>query len=154
MATLLPFWAFCSSNELGTAGLLPQLLQQHLSLLEIGGVKPLGEPRIHRGQQVVGGLALVLGLPQASQAGGSTELPRFGVLLTGDVDGFAKTGFRFGLGAGVFRRIWTCVRRGWDGSETGRRLLQRQLPLEAVEFSFGRELGRVEARARSYSPDG
>src|SRR4029453_11420541 len=80
---------------------------------------------------------LVLTLPQASQADCSTELPRFGVLLTGDVEGFAKAGFRFGLGAGGCRLVLPWLRLALDVSETGRRLLQPQLPLEAVEFGFG-----------------
>ena len=42
---------------------LRQRLQQHLGFLEVSGVKPLGEPLVHRRQQLGGRLALVLGLP-------------------------------------------------------------------------------------------
>ncbi len=45
-------------------------LQQPLGLLQIRRVKSLGKPPIHRSQQVVGILVLVLGLPHAGQAGG------------------------------------------------------------------------------------
>ena len=44
---------------------LCQRLQQGLGLLEVGGVKPLGEPAIDRREQLVGLGALALGLPQA-----------------------------------------------------------------------------------------
>lgn len=40
-----------------------QRCQQRLGFLEIGGVKPLGEPAVHWGQQGVGGSALALVLP-------------------------------------------------------------------------------------------
>src|SRR5262245_31466354 len=53
-----------------------ELVQQCLRLLEIRCVKALGEPVVHRGEQVVGLLALALVLPQARQAGGSAEFPR------------------------------------------------------------------------------
>ena len=49
---------------------LCQVLQKRLRLLQIRRVKPLGEPLVHRCEQVVGVLALILGLPQARQAGG------------------------------------------------------------------------------------
>jgi hypothetical protein len=80
---------------------------------------------------------LVLTLPQASQAECRTALPRFGVLVTGDVEGFAKAGVRFGWGAGGVRLVLPCLRLALDVSEPGRRLLQPQLPLEAVEFGCG-----------------
>jgi hypothetical protein len=59
-----------------TRGVVPfalscQCFEQRLGLLEVGGVKALGEPVIHRGQEVMGFLAFVLLLPEASEAGGS-----------------------------------------------------------------------------------
>ncbi len=43
-----------------------KLVEERLRLLQIRRVKPLGEPVVHRSQQVVGVLALVLGLPQTT----------------------------------------------------------------------------------------
>jgi len=70
-------------------GLLCHLLQQCLRLLQIRRVEPLGEPAGDRGQQVVGLLALVLGLPQARQAGSGTEFLGFGLLSCEQVHGRA-----------------------------------------------------------------
>ncbi len=64
-----------------------ELLQQGFGVLQVCRVKPLGKPAIHRGEQVVGVLALVLGLPQAGKAGGGTQFPGFGLLGTGHVEG-------------------------------------------------------------------
>ena len=72
-----------------------QLLQQRLGILEISGIKPLGKPVVHRCQQIVGVLTLVLALPQAGQAGGSAEFPGFGVLVLGDCEGLVEAGFGF-----------------------------------------------------------
>jgi hypothetical protein len=41
-----------------------QLLQQCLGVLEVGGVKALGELAIDQGQQLAGFITLVLALPQ------------------------------------------------------------------------------------------
>ncbi len=43
---------------------------ERLGVLEVGGVKALGEPAVNRGEQLAGGGALALALPQARQAGG------------------------------------------------------------------------------------
>ncbi len=51
-----------------------QLVQQPFRLLQIRRVKSLGEPLVHWRQQLVGVLVLVLGLPQAGQAGGGVAL--------------------------------------------------------------------------------
>ncbi len=77
--------------------LLRQLCQQPLRLLQIRRVKPLGEPAIYGCQKVVGFLALVLGLPQAGQAGGGAQFPGFGLLVTGDVDGLLEASFDFSV---------------------------------------------------------
>jgi hypothetical protein len=73
-----------------------QRLQQRLGLLQIGGIEPLGEPAIDRGQQLVGLSPLALVLPQAAQAGGGPQLPRFGLLAAGNGQGLLETGFRSG----------------------------------------------------------
>ncbi len=70
-----------------------KLLQQRLRLDQIRRVKPLSKPSIHRGEQVGGVLALILGLPQASQAGGGAEFPGFGLLASGDGEGLLEADF-------------------------------------------------------------
>jgi hypothetical protein len=50
--------------------LCPQVLQQRFGLLEVGRVKPFGEPIIDRGEQLPRFSALTLLLPQATQAHG------------------------------------------------------------------------------------
>jgi hypothetical protein len=62
--------------------LCPELIEQRLGFLEISGVKALGEPVIHRGEEVIGFLAFALLLPEASEAGGSAEFLGFGLLET------------------------------------------------------------------------
>jgi hypothetical protein len=71
-----------------------QLLQQGLRLLQISGVKGLGEPVVDLGEQLAGFIAFALALPQASQAHGGSQLQGFGLLAAGHVEGLAKTGFR------------------------------------------------------------
>ena len=56
-----------------TTVLSRQLLQQCLRVLEVSGVKPLGEPAVDWRQEVIGFLAFALLLPEPSEAGGSTE---------------------------------------------------------------------------------
>jgi hypothetical protein len=73
-----------------------ECLQQRLGILKVGRVKPLGKPAIHRRQQVVSLLVFALGLPQAGQAGGSTQFQRFGLLLAGDVESLLETGLGLG----------------------------------------------------------
>src|SRR4030095_2561969 len=50
-----------------------QIFQQRPGLLEVGGVKPLGEPAVDRGEQVIGCSALALALPEAAQTRGGAE---------------------------------------------------------------------------------
>ena len=73
-----------------------EFVQQGFGILQVRRVKPLRKPTVHRSQQLVSVLALVLGLPQAGQAGGGTEFPGFGVLGAGDVEGLVETGFCLG----------------------------------------------------------
>ena len=49
---------------------LRQRLQQHLGLLEVGGVKAFGEPAIDRGKQRPRFVSLPLLVPQASETSG------------------------------------------------------------------------------------
>ena len=51
-----------------------QLLQEYLGLLEVGGVKALGEPAVDRRQQRGGLRALPLLRPEATEAHGGAEL--------------------------------------------------------------------------------
>src|SRR5262245_66320909 len=62
---------------------LRELLQQRLRLLEVSGVKALGEPAVDRREQLVGFSMLALLLPQAGQAHGRPQLQRFRLLATG-----------------------------------------------------------------------
>ncbi len=64
--------------------------------------KSLGEPLVHRGEQVVGVLALVLVLPEASQAGGGAEFQGFGLLGAGYGEGLVE--------ASLLMHVWM-VRR-------------------------------------------
>src|SRR5215510_3274903 len=71
----------------------PQLVQQGLGLAEVGGVRPLGEPAIHLGQQLAGFLALALLLPQPAQTQGGPQLERLGLLAAGHGEGLVETFF-------------------------------------------------------------
>jgi hypothetical protein len=73
------------------ARIIPQVLQQRLRLLEIGRVKALGEPAVDRCQQIVCCLPFSLLLPQPTQTRGSTQLPRLGLLATGNGQGLLET---------------------------------------------------------------
>jgi hypothetical protein len=63
------------------AFLPPSLVEQRPGFLQVSRVKTLGEPAVHRRQQVVGLPALILGLPQARQAGGGAEFQGLGERL-------------------------------------------------------------------------
>jgi hypothetical protein len=65
----------------------------------------------------MGFLAFALLLPKTSQAGGSTELPEFGLPALGNAEDMMETGFSL--------------------SEVARNLLQQEGAFEAVEFGFG-----------------
>ena len=72
-----------------------QFLQQCLGLLEVGGVKALGEPAIDRGKQRFDMLALLL--PQAAEAGGGAQFERLRMLATRHVEGLVEAGLRLGV---------------------------------------------------------
>ena len=69
------------------SNLSSQFLQKQFGFLEISRVKPFSEPAIHRRQQLVSILILVLALPQTSQAGGGAEFPGLGLLTAGYGEG-------------------------------------------------------------------
>ena len=70
------------------------LSQQRLRLLQVSGVKALGEPAVDRCQQRTGFGALALLLPQPAQAHGGPQLQRFGLLAAGHGEGLLEAGFR------------------------------------------------------------
>src|SRR5499427_8006824 len=114
-----------------TPVLSPQLLQQCLRLLEVGRVKPLGEPAVDRCQQLVGFCALALLLPQASQAHSSAQFQGFGLLAAGDVEGLTKT-------PPGFRHLW--LRALCRGSYAS---LEQQLAFEPIELRLVAPLPRA-----------
>src|SRR5262249_61482971 len=66
---------------------------QRLRPLKVGGVKPFREPAIDRREELVRLCPLALLLPEAVQAHGGTQLPRFGLLAAGDGEGLPEGGF-------------------------------------------------------------
>ena len=78
---------------------LRQLIKQRFGVLQVSGVKPLGEPAVDRYQQLVGFCALALPLPQARQAGSGAEFPRPGLLLAGYRQGLLEAGSASGDGS-------------------------------------------------------
>src|SRR5262245_50426126 len=87
--------ATCHKRE-RTALSSRERLQQRLRLLEVGGVKALGEPAIDCRQQFVRLGALALLLPQAAQAHGGAQLPGLGLLAAGNGQGLVETDFGLG----------------------------------------------------------
>ena len=79
-----------------TLRLPSQFLQQRLGVLQIGGVKTLGEPAIDRREQLARCSALAVLLPQATQARGGAQLPGFGLLAAGNGEGLLEAGFGLG----------------------------------------------------------
>ena len=57
---------------MSTGGALRQRVQQGLRVLQVSRVKALGEPGIHRGEQITGFLAFALLLPESSETGGDS----------------------------------------------------------------------------------
>src|SRR5262249_52927595 len=79
--------AWVGSTGVSTGVALRQRVQKCPGLLQVRGVKALGEPPVDRGQQVVRFLALALALPQARQAHGSPQFQRFRLLAASDTHG-------------------------------------------------------------------
>src|SRR5262249_24165471 len=63
----------------------PQIFQQRLGLLEVSGVKALGEPAVDGCERLVGCGSLALLLPQPTQAHPRPQLQRLRLLAAGDV---------------------------------------------------------------------
>jgi hypothetical protein len=78
-----------------------QLVEQHLGVLEIGGVEALGEPAIDGGEQLVSLAAFTLVGPQAGEAGRRAQLERLGALSLRDLP--CQMEARLGVGATVRR---------------------------------------------------
>src|SRR5215510_13272212 len=93
--TSSPYGAPGMAGTRGVLRLSPQLFQQGLGLLQVGGVKALREPAVDRGQELARVKALALLLPEASEAHGGPQLQRLRPLAAGDGEGLTKTGFRF-----------------------------------------------------------
>src|SRR6266581_1574973 len=70
-----------------------QRIEPCLGLLQVGSIKPLSEPRVHRGEKVVGFVSLPLPLPQCGEAGGGTEFPRLCLLILSYRYSLGKTSF-------------------------------------------------------------
>src|SRR6185436_10698842 len=90
-APLRRWWAHGGSGGWGRLVLAPEFLQQRFRLLQVGGVKALGEPAVDRRQQRAGFSVLVLLLPEARQARGCAQLQRPRFLVAGNVEGLLKT---------------------------------------------------------------
>jgi hypothetical protein len=69
---------------------LRQLVEQRLGLLQVGGVKALGEPTEDRCQDEPGFHRLALPLPQPTQAHHRPQLRRFRLLAAGNGEGERK----------------------------------------------------------------
>ena len=67
--------ALLGRKGVSTGVALRQRVQQCLCLLQVSGVKPLGEPVVDRCQQVVGFLLLALLLPQAGSGSSRPVAP-------------------------------------------------------------------------------
>ena len=67
-----------------------QLLQQRLGLLEVGGVKALGEPAIDRRQPLADPLMLTLVPPESIRAD-RLAIPAIALTVTGRAQGCAET---------------------------------------------------------------
>jgi hypothetical protein len=65
-----------------------QVVQQHFGLLQVGGVKALGEPAVDRRQQLAGFGKFALTLPQPSQTCRRPQFPGLRPLAAGIGEGF------------------------------------------------------------------
>src|SRR6516165_1665504 len=90
------------SKGVSTGVALRQRLQQRLGLLQVGGVKTLGEPAVDWGEQVIGFLAFALLLPESSQTGRGAECEGFRLLILGYRNGLMKAALRFSV---IVRRL-------------------------------------------------
>jgi hypothetical protein len=85
-----------------------QLCEQRRRLPQIRRVKALGKPAVHRGQHVVGLLALVLGLPQAGQEASASRPRKYGWYSVDPVASSAASPCRM---AARPTSLWPCIAR-------------------------------------------
>src|SRR4051812_32087668 len=71
----------------------PKLIEQCLSLPEIGGAEALDEPAVNRSQEISGLRASTLLTPELGKTRGGAQLPVPGTLAPGNADGLGKLGF-------------------------------------------------------------
>ena len=107
---------------MAAGGALRQRLQQRLGLLEISGIKSLGEPVVDWCQKVMGFLAFALLLPQASQAGRRSQLEGLGLLGSGALKGVVEAALQL-------RRY-------------GRKTVAKEFALETAQLWFVRPFSR------------
>src|SRR5262245_5157131 len=74
-----------------------ECIEQSPSLLQVRGIKPLGEPAIDRCQQLARLGTLAMALPQTRQAHDGAQLQRLGLQLPHHVEGALKTRLGFVL---------------------------------------------------------
>jgi hypothetical protein len=67
-----------------------QRIEESLGVLQVSGVKALGEPAVDRGEQRVGLSPLALLLPQARQAHGRPQLQGLCVLAASNRQGLVQ----------------------------------------------------------------
>src|SRR5206468_12923322 len=81
-----------------------QFFQQRFGLLQVFGVKPLGEPVVYLRQHLSGFCLLALLLPQTSQTHRCPQFQRLRLLPAGNLNGLQKTllGLCLRLGAGCW----------------------------------------------------
>ena len=77
------------------AGCLPQCVEQRLGVLEVCCVEALGEPVVHRCEQIVRLLPLAVLGPQPREVARGTQLQRPGALLARDFQGALQIGDSF-----------------------------------------------------------
>ena len=70
-----------------------ELLQQRPGFLEVYGVQPLAEPGIDLWQELAGGIALSLLLPEATQAHGGSQFQGLRLLLASSLKGLTEIRF-------------------------------------------------------------
>ena len=87
--------ALLGRKGVSTGVALRQRVQQCLRLLQVSGVKALGEPSRRSVPTTVGLGALALPQPETGQAHGGAQFQGFGLLVAGDVEGLVES--RFGL---------------------------------------------------------
>src|SRR6516162_1824002 len=75
------------------SGIQGQIVEQCPGIPQIGGVEALGEPAVTGGEKLVRLGAPVLLAPQPGEARRGAQLPRFGTLLSSQLQGLLKSDF-------------------------------------------------------------